>query len=203
MSSDTAQDLEVPAVCIRCFGRSFAKVGTGISNTERGESFYPENEQSFYNAGFRLSDEASCSICHGVFLRLEDYYEVLMEEIGDIEYSTFLVGSKFPGKSLETEEKLQVLFGNNGEPVKREFNREFGKYVSERIHKEAEFKEPDITVVVDLTYDSFKIKPRNLFIYGIYRKNRRDIPQTRWIHKKDIDASIETIVGDKLNELTR
>ncbi len=202
MATDTPQDLESPVVCIRCFGRSFAKLGTGISNSERGQTFFHEHEQSFTNAGFHLTEEESCQICNGVFLRLNDYADELLVQSQGIEFYTFLIGSKFPAKSLELEEKLQSLMGESGEPLKREFNRELGKIVADLTGKEAEFKEPDLNIVVDLNFDSFRLKSKNLFIYGIYRKKRRDIPQTRWIHRRDVEESIETIIGDRVNLLT-
>lgn len=203
MAEFTPQNADNTHVCIRCFGRSFARIGTGISNTERGKTFFQENEQTFLNAGFQLAEEESCNICNGIFLRLEDYAEEFITQVKEIEFSTFLIGSKFPQDVLEIENRLQSLFGETGEPVKREFNRELGKVVSELIGKEAEFLEPELTVVIDINFDSFKLKPKNLFIYGTYLKTRRDIPQTRWIHKKDVEESIETIIGDRLNEITQ
>ncbi len=203
MVTDTPRDLENPGVCIRCFGRSFAKLGTGISNPERGETFFQQYEQTFTNAGFHITEEDSCQICHGVFLRLNDYAEELAIQARGIEFSTFLVGSKFPEKAIELEETLQSTMGTEGEPLKREFNRELGKIIADSMGKEADFKEPDLNIVVDLNFDSFRLKSKNLFVYGIYRKKRRDIPQTRWIHKKDIEESIETIIGDRLNTLTK
>ena len=203
MATDTPQDSDNPGVCIRCFGRSFAKLGTGISNPERGETFFQQYEQTFSNAGFHITEEDSCQICHGIFLRLSDYAEELETQAEGIEFSTFLVGSKFPDQSIELETRLQSAMGEDGEPVKREFNRELGKIIADNTGKDADFKEPDLNIVVDLNFDSFRLKSKNLFVYGIYRKKRRDIPQTRWIHKKDVEESVETIIGDRLNALTK
>ena len=202
MTTETPQNTELPGVCIRCFGRAFARIGTGISNIERGETFYQENEKTFLNGGFTLSSEEGCSMCHGIFLRLPDYFEAFMEESGGIEFSTFLVGSSFPGETVQMEARLQEVLGDNGEPIKREFNREFGKFIADKTGKKTDFNEPDLNLVVDLRYDSFTIKSRSLYVYGVYRKYRRDIPQTRWIHKKDVDISIEDIVGEKLKAMS-
>ncbi len=203
MPTESPQNSDIPGICKRCFGRSFAKLGTGISNAERGETFFHEHEQTFSNSGFKLVEENECRICNGVFLKLDDYAQEFQNQVVGIEFSTFLIGSKFPDESTALEERLQASFGEEGEPAKREFNRELGKIVSDSTGKQAEFKEPDITVVVDLNYDSFTVKSKNLYIYGKYRKLRRDIPQTRWIHKKGVEESIETVIGDKLKPMTR
>ncbi len=202
MPTEAPQNSDIPGICKRCFGRSFARHGTGISNAERGETFFPEHEQTFSNSGFKLVEEEHCRICNGVFLKLDEYAEELEHQVEGIEFSTFLIGSKFPEESVIIEERLHSALGEEGEPIKREFNRELGKIVSDSTGKLAEFNEPDLNVVIDINYDSFSLKSRNLFIYGTYRKLRRDIPQTRWIHKKGVEESIETVIGDRLNQLT-
>jgi tRNA pseudouridine synthase 10 len=204
MNPETSQATHATKVCERCIGRAFANVGSGISNNERGHNFLENPENSYLFNGLTVVEEDSCQICHGVFKRLDLYFEEFINQSRDLEYNTYLVGSKFPVETVSLDQELQKLLDSDkGEPIKREFNREFGKLINEKTGKEAEFNEPDLNIVVDLSYDSFQLKTRSIYIYGIYRKMRRDIPQTRWIHKKDISTSVETVIGDILKSMAQ
>ncbi len=202
MNTETSQATHATKVCERCIGRAFANVGTGISNNERGHNFLHNPENNHFLNHITVVDEDSCQICQGVFQRLDLYFEEFTNQSRELEYNTYLVGSRFPGETVEMDQELQKsLESDKGEPIKREFNREFGKLINEKTGKEAEFSEPDLNVVVDLNYDTFQLKTRSIYIYGIYKKMRRDIPQTRWIHKKNITTSIETVIGDILKSM--
>lgn len=188
-------------ICTRCLGRAFAMEGHGITNIQRGEAFLasPENKLP---GNVKLGSEKNCSICHGIFLDMERYAEMCMQESSRFEFSTFLVGSVFPQEDLDYERDLQSIFGEQGESIKKEFNREFGKFLSSRLQKEVSFKEPEITFLINTKYDSVNVQVKSLFIRGIYKKYRRDIPQTRWIHKTGNGESIESIIGSSLTDLS-
>ncbi len=204
MSPESPQASRATKICERCIGRAFASVGTGISNPERGHNFLQGNENNSLPEGLAIVGEDACQICRGVFQRLDDYFQEFNEQARSIEFKTYLVGSRFPKDVSEMDEALQRSLGSDqGEPIKREFNREFGKIILSKTGKEAEFSEPDLNIVVDLNYDSFQLKTRSIYIYGVYRKMRRDIPQTRWIHKKDISTSIETVLGEILKPMAQ
>lgn len=175
--------------------------GHGITNIQRGDEFLRSHENQT-PVNVRIVDEKDCVICHGIFLNLEKYSEMCIQESSSFEFSTFLVGSVFPPEDIECEKEFQSLFGEHGESIKKEFNREFGKFLSARIQKEVSFKDPEITFLLNTKYDSVTIQVKSVFIGGIYRKYRRDIPQTRWIHKTGNGESIESIIGSKLADLT-
>lgn len=199
MNAETPQAPHASKVCERCIGRAFANVGTGIANPERGRNFLQNIENEPKLSHIEVVGEESCQICQGVFQRLDAYFQEFIEQARGIEFNTYLVGSRFPKKTIEMDESFQKELGSGqGEPIKREFNREFGKVIWAGTGKEAEFSEPDLNIVVDINYDSFQLITRSIFVYGLYRKMRRDIPQTRWIHRKDMSTSIETLIGDIL-----
>jgi len=66
------------------------------------------------------------------------------------------------------------------ERIQAELNRETGKRVAAKTGKPVEFKDPDITVVVDTRFLDAQLQFGGLFVFGRYRKLVRDIPQTKW-----------------------
>ena len=189
-------------ICLRCFGRAFGKEGSGFTNLERGSNFLSSGGDKLEQNGYVITSDEKCSICNGLFQNFGKYYDMISADLGKTEFNTILVGSTFDQDTLLTEAAFQEIFGNRGESIKREFNREFGKYLSDRTGKEADLVEPDLTVLMDLRYDSYKLQNRSIFVYGTYKKLRRDIPQTRWIHRRDTDASVESIIGEIFREMT-
>ena len=187
-------------LCNHCLGRIYAMLGHGLSNEERGrairvvyamlnninvESLYPEK----------------CELCGGIFERVEDYANYIANLLKNYEFTTFLLGSKFSNETIEKEKELQEKYGNSGEDIGREFNREVGKKVSEITGKEVNFNEPEIVVIIDTRYDDIKLEIKPLFIYGRYRKLIRGIPQTKWPSGK-YKESVEDIIAKVVMEKT-
>ena len=195
------QDLEFLSssnICQRCIGRTFAKVGHGLSNPERGEKIvFALNALGFHPS---ISDEQGCSICKGIFLNMRSLCAPIEGALEDYEFSSFLVGSENSAPS-ELEKDLESRFGQ-GEGLKKEFNREFGKLLSNRMHKEASQKDPDVIITVNLEYLSFRFWFKSLFIQGRYRKLVRGIPQTRWIIH-DRNDSVEEVIGLPAKNMVR
>ncbi len=189
-------------ICMRCTGRIFATVGESLDNLERGRMLMFTAEALFPGISSTIVEEKGCPICRGIFSDLERYFDIVMEELGEVEFSTFLVGSIFDPKTLASEARLQESFGGRGEPIKKEFNREFGKYFSSRTGKEVDFKNPDVTINVNTTYDFASAEIRSLFFRGRYNKTRRDMPQTRWIHNHGNDESVESYIGKHALDVT-
>lgn len=127
---------------------------------------------------------------------MDDFVNLAINESSGYEFGTFLAGSAFPREVTDEEAILQGLFGNIGESIKKEFNREVGKALSDRTGKSVDKISPDITFHFDLEYYQVKLEIRSLYIYGNYIKNRRGIPQTRWIHQDNNGVSVEQIIGD-------
>lgn len=190
------------SVCKRCFGRCFAKMGYGVSNEERGIRYLPVYSQTLADHNISIVDDSKCDICGGIFLHLHELANLALEVSRDFQYSTFLVGSSPPEDALKREETLQSVFGETGESLRKEFNREVGKIIWAISKKETDFTDPDITFHYDLQYLQVTMKIRSIFVYGVYRKYVRGIPQTRWIHSDGNGTSVEQIIGEILKTQT-
>ncbi|MDG6244013.1 MAG: tRNA pseudouridine(54/55) synthase Pus10 [Methanolobus sp.] len=195
-------------ICDHCMGRQFAKLSTGLTNVERGQavklSLVMEGDAMFKESGDESLLEAmassstyarktlkvegkddKCWVCQGIFDELDIWADKAVASIGDIEYSTFLVGTKVSGLIGENEEILWSECGiTQAEQFKTEMNREVGKLIAARTAKEVEFIRPDVVVTLDLAEETASIHVRSLYIQGRYKKLVRGIPQTRWPCRK-------------------
>ncbi len=189
------KDLSELGICQRCLGRVFASVGESMDNNLRGQMINFSISALVGDSVLKPVSPVDCPVCGGVFEEFDKYFNIVSDEIGGLEYSTFLIGSVFDPKAVEMESAIQERFHSKGESVKKEFNREFGKYFSSRTGKDVSFDEPDLTVVVDTRYDYARTDVRSIYICGRYNKYRRDLPQTRWIHKPGNNESVEYYIG--------
>jgi len=187
-------------LCDHCLGRIYALLGHGLSNDERGRAirilYAMEGEEKIDD----LYPE-KCELCGNIFDRLDDYAKYIAKTLEGIEFDSFMIGSRFPRDTVEREKEIQEKYGNYGEPINREFNREVGKKVMKITGKEATIKDPDVTVIVDTEYDDLKIEIKPLLIYGRYRKLVRGIPQTKWPSGK-YKESVEEIIAKPFMEAT-
>jgi len=67
-----------------------------------------------------------------------------------------------------------------GESIRHEFGRLLGKRIAELTGKTAEYKKPDIAIVVNPFAEQVRLQVNPLFVAGRYRKLVRDIPQSKW-----------------------
>lgn len=158
-------------LCDACLGRRFGKVETGLSNPERARVF-----------GLPQVDVKACWLCEGLFGELDALAEVALEALAPYEHRHFLVGTKLdPAFEIrEAEINASLATSETAERSQSEVNREVGKRVAARTGKPVEFKNPDITVIVDARFFDAELQFGALYIFGRYRKLDRTIPQTRW-----------------------
>ncbi|MHA1976418.1 MAG: tRNA pseudouridine(54/55) synthase Pus10 [Candidatus Hodarchaeales archaeon] len=129
-----------------------------------------------------------CTICQD-FLSIP-FLESLAKEACDLvteyEFSTFLVGSRFPPSIIDNEDITRSTFNlEYGESIKSDFNRELGKILSTLIPEATvDFKAPDIVFTFNLVHNEIDIKSNPLFILGRYKKLERGIPQSKWFCRK-------------------
>lgn len=164
-------------MCDRCLGRFFSEMGHGISDAERGRSL---RTCIAMQDGSTPEYRESCELCGDAFENMGKKAEILLKESEGIEFSTFLIGSRFDRETLEKERKIAEKLGLKGESIKVEFNRTLGKIFEEISGKSFSRDNPDIEFLYDVRYDDVKIKINSIYIYGRYRKLIRGIPQTRW-----------------------
>ncbi|MEM5766604.1 MAG: tRNA pseudouridine(54/55) synthase Pus10 [Candidatus Aenigmatarchaeota archaeon] len=191
-------------VCDNCLGRFFGNLLSGISNKERGRilrnylAFLIDSGEkvdvdpsNFYGIKFRnikleLKEKGSCKICQNFFEKeIEETAKRIVEELKEIDFDTFLIGSIPRDEMLNEEEKIQEKIGIEfSELIKSEINRELGKRIENLTGKKFSLKNPDLVIIVNLKTGKIRKDIRNLFVYGKYKKLVRGIPQSKWICSK-------------------
>lgn len=183
---------EINELCDHCLGRIYASLGHGLTNEERGKAirvwFCMVN-----NLNYEKVNE--CAVCKNLFKNMDKFVSIVINTVKDYEFNTFLLGCKVDPEIENLDKKLNEKYGNNGEDIKNEIDREVGKRVSEILKKDVSFTEPDISVILDTQYEFAEVLPKPIFIYGRYIKLERGIPQTRWIHDGN-EKSVEEYIGD-------
>jgi tRNA pseudouridine synthase 10 len=160
-------------VCDSCLGRQFGQLLSGHTNAGRGRALRilaamsidkekladEDNKIDLSNfAGMKFHNLESekiipketkeCSLCSGVFGRLDKLALRAFNAVKDIEFRTFVGGSKLSASLLDAEEELWERAGIDwAEPLKAELNRELGKriealFVKAKINAEFEPQTP-------------------------------------------------------------
>ena len=165
-------------LCDFCLGRTFAKVETGLTNKKRGKIIRTNLKKQ------KKTDIKKCWLCSGLCKEIPHFVDLVINKLRDYEYKTFLVGSKVDEDIIKNElELFNYSKSEYTESIKTELNREIGKILEKKLKKEVDFKNPDIMVILDTSFDVVKLQINSLFIYGRYKKFKRDIPQTKWFCK--------------------
>lgn len=198
-------------LCDSCLGRLFAKKGHGHSNRERGEIIRKNINIH------RKTEIDECWLCSGLIDEISHFSDLISNSLKDYEFDTFLVGSKIDEDIQEREKEIMDFIRSEyAEPIKMELNREIGKLLEEKLDKEVDFEKPTIMAVVDTAFDVVNLQISSLFVYGRYKKYRRDIPQTKWFcgtcrgkgcrscgyTGKMYDSSVEESIASKFLEAT-
>jgi tRNA pseudouridine synthase 10 len=166
--------------CDHCLGRFFGKRSFGLTNEERGRALRITRELAT-NEPHREPDHGSCWICGGELYRVDEWAAKIVEAVQDLEFATFLVGTRVPPLVAESEEMVWSDLGlRDPEPLKAEMNREVGKAVSALTGKVADLKRPDIVVILDLAEGTVEVQVNPIYFVGRYLKYERGIPQTHW-----------------------
>ena len=171
-------------ICNHCLGRKFSDVVEADGNVLRGLKL---------RKALNLEEPIDeCIICKDIFLKINDsLVELVKDKITylDLEFDTFLVGSKLSEDILKNDEEINEKFNFDIEPIKKEINREVGKLLEANLKKEVEFEKQDIVVNLDFKdflNDNIKVRVQinPIFIEGSYNKYIRTIPQTKWPCRK-------------------
>ena len=172
--------LEYGETCDHCLGRFFGKRSFSLTNEERGRALRITRELAI-NEPHREPDHRSCWICGGEFYHVDAWAAKVVEAVQDLEFATFLVGTRVPPLVAESEEMVWSDLGlRDPEPLKAEMNREVGKAVSALTGKTADLKRPDIVVILDLAEETVEVQVNPVYFTGRYLKYERGIPQTHW-----------------------
>ena len=198
-------------LCDHCLGRIFAKIEYGLTNKKRGEIIRK------YLKIHKKTNIKNCWLCNGLINEIMHFSDLIADQLNKYEYETFLIGSKVDEEIIDKEQELIDFTGSQySESIKAELNREIGKNLENKLKKEVDFEKPAIMAVIDTSFDVVSLQISSLFIYGKYKKFRRDIPQTRWFCKichgkgckvcnysgKLYKSSIEEMIAKRFLEVT-
>ncbi|HJJ98924.1 MAG TPA: tRNA pseudouridine(54/55) synthase Pus10 [Methanocorpusculum sp.] len=174
------QILEYGDICDHCLGRLFAKRSFGLTNEQRGHALRVAYALA-YNIPFIPYEKGTCWICNDFFDSVPAWAEKVVAAVQNIEYSTFVIGTRVPPMITESEEMIwSDLSLEHPEPIKSEINREVGKAVSTLTGKKGDPKNPELTAVLNIAGDCVELQIASIYFYGRYLKYKRGIPQTHW-----------------------
>src|SRR4030042_6861525 len=200
----TVEALKLGYICDNCLGRTVGNLLSGLSNKERGKilkhyiAFLIDSGEKvdidlsnlygikFRNAKLKPKKPEKCKLCKNFFFdKIDDVAKNIVKKLEGIEFSTFQVGSIVSDEMLNAEEELFELIGTEFvESIKTEINREVGKGVENLTGKRFALRNPDVMVIVDLKENIIRIQIRSLYVFGVYQKIVRGIPQSKWTCRK-------------------
>ncbi len=144
--------------------------------------FFSEAQDTLKHLKKRVpKHSATCFLCEGAFADLKSLTQKILEKLAPYEYENFLVGIELPVTVVEREDEFKATFDlGYSESIKHEFGRLIGKTLEAQTGKTAEFRKPDIMVIVNPFTSQIKLQINPLFVAGRYQKLVRDIPQSKW-----------------------
>lgn len=158
-----------------------------------------------------------CHLCQGLFKSVDLLVQNALEALEAYEYTTFLVGIELPTAIEEKEDEFKAHFElSYGESMRNEFSREIGKKISAITNKLADYKKPDVVVLIRPFTGEVILQSNPFYVRGEYKKLVRDIPQSKWFCRscrgegckkcngtgKMYQESVEEIIAGPLLEKT-
>jgi len=132
--------------------------------------------------GKKVGEGRECYLCEGRFKHLDELAAKSLEKLKAYEYSTFLVGVELPTQVEEREDEFKAEFDvKHGESMRNEFSRDIGKEISKITKKVAEYKKPDVVIILNPFTGQVTLQANPLYIKGRYKKLTRGIPQSKWV----------------------
>jgi tRNA pseudouridine synthase 10 len=163
-----------------------AKNAEGVKRLKvlAANGFSLEAQKTLLHLKKRVPKEDSsktCFLCEGRFQLLDGLTQKALDAVANYEYSTFLVGVELPVAVEEREDEFKAAFNvSYGESIRHEFGRLLGKRIADQTGKTAEYKTPDLAIIVNPFAEQIRLQVNPLFVAGRYRKLVRDIPQSKW-----------------------
>ncbi len=127
-----------------------------------------------------LTRKKRCFICQGIMQSLKDVTSKIIKKLGDYEFDNFLIGATLPREVIENEDELRAKFKlRGGEAIKGKITKEIGKTIASKTGKEVNFRNPDVTILMNFTSGKVIISSKPVFVYGRYLKTVRGLSQKR------------------------
>ena len=209
-------------LCDHCLGRLYSGLLTGLTNEERGKAIRKNvammidakkvdcsnmNLSNFHGFKFRSrlkpGKKEKCWVCSNLFDDLDKLAKQCAKKTKNLEFETFLVGSRVKGEILSREERMWDITGIEFvESIKSEINRGLGKRLEKILCKEVDFKKPDILIIADFV-KGVQIQINSLYVLGYYKKLKRGIPQSKWGTPGKYKTSIQEMVAKPFMKATK
>jgi tRNA pseudouridine synthase 10 len=130
----------------------------------------------------RARKKRECYLCQGMFKSVDKLVENALERLEGYEYTTFLVGIELPTMVEEREDEFKARFEvEHGESMRNEFSRNIGKKLSALTKKTAEYRKPDVVVLINPFIGQVTLQSNPFYVQGAYKKLIRGIPQSKWL----------------------
>jgi tRNA pseudouridine synthase 10 len=129
----------------------------------------------------RKNFSKTCFLCESKSESFDDLAKKALKELESYEYNSFLVGIELPITVEEREDEFKAKFNvSYGENMRNEFGRVIGKKIAEHSGKIADYRKPEIVVLVNPFAEEISLQINPLYIAGRYKKLVRGIPQSKW-----------------------
>jgi tRNA pseudouridine synthase 10 len=128
-------------------------------------------------------EKFQCYLCDNIFSQVKDIADIAVSRAREFEFDNFLVGTTVLPEISDREDEFRAKFQlTHGEAFKSHLNREIGKILQKTFDVPVEFKDPQLLFHIEIGLSKLEITAtaNPLFIYGLYNKYERGIPQTHW-----------------------
>ena len=99
---------------------------------------------------------------------LDKYLDLIKEEIKDYKFNTFNLGLSIPSeKTIEEKEDLKL-----------NFQKQLISLIEEKLDIKKRNEYGDINIVIDFNYNRIDYNITPVYVYGVYNKLQRNLPQT-------------------------
>ena len=123
----------------------------------------------------------TCFLCESKFNSFDGLAKEALKKLESYEYNSFLVGIELPIAIEEREDEFKAQFNvSYGENMRNEFGRVIGKKIAEYSGKIADYRKPEIVVLVNPFAEKTGLQINPLYVAGRYKKLVRGIPQSKW-----------------------
>jgi tRNA pseudouridine(54/55) synthase len=154
------------ALCTWCLGRQYASSQSEI-----------EKVGSLIAKKFGLTPSKTCEFCGNVFERRKEIESRVVDELREIEFSTFQVGVTLSNDSVDKEDEMRSkLRLSSGITLKKGLTTMFRRDLAEGLHKTPSLRNPEVTVRIGLPEESIIVECKPITIYAEYLKLRRGVP---------------------------
>ena len=96
----------------------------------------------------------------------------------DFQFSTFLTGAILRPSFIDRDDSIRSKFRLKGiDSIKTELTRDISKKFAKRTKKKVDYRNPDVTFILNFKNNNCEIRSKSLFLFGRYTKKTRELKQ--------------------------